>query len=340
YILFNFSITDPEPVILTIVPNSIFEETCAGDANGEFSIDVSGGSLPYSVSLDNYDGPYTSGGPGQTLFDFTDLEGGDHMVYVRDAEGCESQWNISFPESVNIEPELEIEYLCENNSLFNVVTVYVDETTLDPVELDYSLDGGAFQESNVFTDVLPGTDHYIEVRHTNGCIVMTDLFDIEDYQPLELVLVEGDEAGEIIANATGGTGIYEFTLNGENYGSSAVFLVTEDGVYEVVVTDSAGCQAVAQIEIEIIGPCIPDYFTPNGDGISDEWGPGCTEDYPNLTFDIFDRYGRKVATYRAGEYWDGKYDGKELPTGDYWYVVRPNSTVLGKDYVGHFTLYR
>ncbi|NNL79838.1 MAG: T9SS type B sorting domain-containing protein, partial [Flavobacteriaceae bacterium] len=340
YMLFNFSITDPEPVILTIVPNSIFEETCAGDANGEFSIDVSGGSLPYSVSLDNYDGPYTSGGPGQTLFDFTDLEGGDHMVYVRDAEGCESQWNISFPESVNIEPELEIEYLCENNSLFNVVTVYVDETTLDPVELDYSLDGGAFQESNVFTDVLPGTDHYIEVRHTNGCIVMTDLFDIEDYQPLELVLVEGDEAGEIIANATGGTGIYEFTLNGENYGSSAVFLVTEDGVYEVVVTDSAGCQAVAQIEIEIIGPCIPDYFTPNGDGISDEWGPGCTEDYPNLTFDIFDRYGRKVATYRAGEYWDGKYDGKELPTGDYWYVVRPNSTVLGKDYVGHFTLYR
>ena len=169
---------------------------------------------------------------------------------------------------------------------------------------------------------------------------MTEEFDIEDYQPVELVLIEGDEAGEIIANATGGTGIYEFELNGDNYGTTNTYLVTEDGVYQVIVTDSAGCQAIAEIEIEIVGPCIPDYFTPNGDGISDFWAPECIEDYPNLTFDIFDRYGRKVGTYRVGEYWDGKYNGTELPTGDYWYVVRPNSTALNKDYVGHFTLYR
>ena len=42
----------------------------------------------------------------------------------------------------------------------------------------------------------------------------------------------------------------------------------------------------------------------------------------------------------VGVYWDGKYNGTELPTGDYWYVVRPNSTALNKEYVGHFTLYR
>ena len=75
-------------------------------------------------------------------------------------------------------------------------------------------------------------------------------------------------------------------------------------------------------------------------GENDDWGPFCIEDFPDLTFDIFDRYGRKVATYRAGEYWDGRYKGTELPTGDYWYVVRPNSPLLNKEYVGHFTLYR
>ena len=96
----------------------------------------------------------------------------------------------------------------------------------------------------------------------------------------------------------------------------------------------------AFIEIEINDPCIPDYFTPNGDGYTDTWAPGCTDQYPNLTFDNFDRYGRKVATYRVGEYWDGRYNGQELPTGDYWYLVRPNSEVLKKEYVGHFTLYR
>ena len=61
---------------------------------------------------------------------------------------------------------------------------------------------------------------------------------------------------------------------------------------------SAGCEAIARINIDVLGPCIPNYFTPNGDGTADTWAPGCIEDFPNLTFDIFDRYGRKVATYR------------------------------------------
>ncbi len=340
YVIFNFTINDPEQVILNIVPDSLLEEVCEGDGNGEFSIDISGGTLPYSVSLDNYDGPYTTGDLGQTLFDFIGLNGGDHTVYVRDAQGCESEWNITFPESVRINPIVEIEYTCENNTLNNIVMVIVDESITDLSQLDYSLDGGPYQMSNIFTDVAPGTDYFIDVRHTNGCIQTTDLFFIEDYEPLSLILSEGDEAGEIIAITNGGTGYYQYTLNGDDYGNTNTFIVTEEGTYTVIVTDSSGCQAIAEIEIEIIGPCIPNYFTPNGDGVTDTWTPGCIEDFPNLTFDIFDRYGRKVATYRAGEYWDGRYKGNELPTGDYWYVVRPNNSILNKPYVGHFTLYR
>jgi gliding motility-associated-like protein len=178
------------------------------------------------------------------------------------------------------------------------------------------------------------------VRHTNGCIQATNTFDIEDYQPLSLVLVAGDEAGEIVADAQGGTGDYEFTLNGESFGDTNTFIASETGTYVVVVYESAGCEATAQIDIEILDPCIPEYFTPNGDGTSDGWTIECSDLYPNLTFDIFDRYGRKIATLRVGEYWDGTYNGTELPTGDYWYVVHPNSAALNKEYVGHFTLYR
>ncbi len=125
YLTFSFTITDPEPVMLTIVPNSIFEETCAGDANGEFSIDISGGTLPYSVSLDNYDGPYTTGVSGQTVFDFTDLSGGDHTVYVRDAQDCESEWNITFPETITFRAIAEIEYICDHKTMSNEVVVIV-----------------------------------------------------------------------------------------------------------------------------------------------------------------------------------------------------------------------
>ena len=340
YLTYDFTITNPEPVILTIVPDSMFEETCEGEGNGEFSIDISGGNLPYSVSLDNYDGTYTTGDTAQTEFEFTDLEGGDHIVYVRDALGCESEWNITFPESIVFDPIVEVEYLCKDDALYNTVIVAVDESITDTSQLDYSLNGGPYQLGSTFTNVAPGTNHFVDVRHTNGCIKTTELFVIEDYEPLSLILVSGDEAGEIIANAEGGTGDYSFTLNDEDYNDTNTFIVSESGVYTVVVTDSFGCQSVAQIELEIIGPCIPEYFTPNGDTISDGWTVGCSELYPNLTFDIFDRYGRKIATLRVGEFWDGTYNGEELPTGDYWYVVRPNSSALNKEYVGHFTLYR
>ena len=72
----------------------------------------------------------------------------------------------------------------------------------------------------------------------------------------------------------------------------------------------------------------------------DGWGPGCAEQYQNLEFDIFDRYGRKVASLNTDQKWDGTYDGRELPTGDYWYVVRLNDINDDRDFVGHFTLYR
>jgi gliding motility-associated-like protein len=41
-----------------------------------------------------------------------------------------------------------------------------------------------------------------------------------------------------------------------------------------------------------------------------------------------------------GESWDGKYQGVELPSGDYWYVLKLNNSKDDREFVGHFTLYR
>ena len=35
YLTFNFTITNPDPVLITIVPDSLFPELCDGDENGE-----------------------------------------------------------------------------------------------------------------------------------------------------------------------------------------------------------------------------------------------------------------------------------------------------------------
>ncbi|MCR8667798.1 T9SS type B sorting domain-containing protein [Aestuariibaculum sp. M13] len=340
YVLFDFTIAQPDPQFVTIVPNSLIPVLCDGDMNGEFSIEITGGTQPYSVALDDINGNYVQGADGQTLFTFSNLNGEDHVVYVTDSEGCQSEWNIEFPDPVKIDPVAVLEYGCENNISTNMVTVYVDETMTDPTQLEYSLDGGPYQASNIFVNVPAGIGHYIDVRHTNGCTKQTELFDIEAYEPLQLAIQEGETINTIEAMATGGTGEYEFFLNGESYGSESTFIYYETGNYTVTVVDSNGCTLEASGYFEYIDVCIPNYFTPNGDGTLDEWGPGCTEQYKDLTFDIYDRYGRVVARLKAGQKWDGKYNGEELPTGDYWFVVKLNDPKDDRDFVGHFTLYR
>ncbi|WP_394774563.1 T9SS type B sorting domain-containing protein [Flavobacterium sp.] len=69
-------------------------------------------------------------------------------------------------------------------------------------------------------------------------------------------------------------------------------------------------------------------------------GPGCSVNYKQLTFTIFDRYGRIIGNYKFGQKWDGKYNGAELSTGDYWYVFKLNDNKDNREFVGHFTLYR
>ncbi len=339
FLTFNFEVDEPPVVLLSIVPDSTIPEICEGDQDGFFSIDIGGGTLPYSVSLDDYDGEYITGGPTQTIFDFDNLGGGDHIVYVRDSLGCESEWNIAFPESVFIDPDVDVEIICVDNQSINSVTVNVDENLVDISQLEYSLNDGPFQDSNIFMNLPGSTDNYITVRHTNGCTKTTEFFDINVIAPVWLFLEEG-ELNEIVAVVNGGTGDYTYTFNGVDFGDTNVFTITESGTFEVIVTDSSGCMAVAIIEREFIDLCIPGYFTPNGDGVNDGWTIGCAPNYPNLVFSIYDRYGRKVATLRAGQEWDGTYNNNELPSGDYWYVVETNLQGDERDFVGHFTLYR
>ena len=344
FVIINFTVNDATPIALTLVPDSILPEVCSGDMDGEFSISIAGGNMPYSVAIDDVNGVYQTGTLTQTEFEFMNLNGGDHLIFVRDALGCETEWNIPFPNSVLINPEVNVEYDCVNNTSTNSVTVTVDDN-VNTIDLDYSLNGSAYQTSNMFTNVPAGINNFITVRHTNGCEKQTLMFDITDYQPLELAISDG-ELNQIVAVATGGSGIYEYEVSLESsssvepFGDTNTYVIYESGNYTVTVTDSFGCTVSATRFFEFIDVCITNYFTPNGDGVLDRWGPGCTNNYENLTFDIFDRYGRKVATLKAGQKWDGTYNGAQLPTGDYWYVVKLNDEKDDREFVGNFTLYR
>jgi large repetitive protein len=143
-----------------------------------------------------------------------------------------------------------------------------------------------------------------------------------------------------VALAEGGFGGYEYFFNGTSFGSETTFTTNESGTVNIRVVDANGCVAEVVLPFEFTGMLeMPNFFTPDGDNLNDVWAPRNREFFPNIDVRIYDRYGRVVAVLDEVLAWDGTYDGKPVPTGDYWYVVNANDKSKQR-YVGHFTLYR
>ena len=100
---------------------------------------------------------------------------------------------------------------------------------------------------------------------------------------------------------------------------------TENTKYSVVITSDEGCVLEDDILVEVLEkPLIPNTFTPNGDGVNDVWRIKYLDSYPNVTVNIFNRYGVRVyASIGYIEAWSGIFNGTALPVGTYYYVIDP-----------------
>lgn len=334
------TVSGPDPIVAsTLASPPIVQELCFNDKNAQFSIALSGGKAPYSISLDSPTGPFTTAPLTQTQFDFKDLIGGEHTVYVQDANNCSFTWKVDLEDSVKLNPIPTVNYSCVNNAQYNLVTVNLDPSITNPDLVQFALDGGMYQSSSILLSNMSPGDHFIRVKHNNGCIKETPVFTILKIDPLTLSLKEGG-LNEIIAVANGGAGNYNFTFGGEFNGSNPNYIYYKTQDFLVSVQEANGCTASVTQRFDHIDICVPSYFTPNGDGNYDTWAPGCTVNYKNLTYTIIDRYGREIQSFKYGDSWDGKYNGIELPSGDYWYVLKLNNSKDEREFVGHFTLYR
>ena len=99
-----------------------------------------------------------------------------------------------------------------------------------------------------------------------------------------------------------------------------------DQEYTVNVTAKGDCPAIPMsFDVVVLRPVdsIPNAFSPNGDGINDKWIIPYLSSYPYATVQIFDRNGMLVFnTYGYNTAWDGTYNGKALPIGTYYYVIK------------------
>lgn len=114
--------------------------------------------------------------------------------------------------------------------------------------------------------------------------------------------------------------------------------------FQLAATGSSGCIDTA----EVCGTVsedpsylqFPNAFTPNGDGINDEFRP-IADNVKFLRFQIFDRWGTEMFSDKTGLWgWDGKYKSSPMPNGVYFYYFKYSIQGVEQVRQGDLTLIR
>jgi gliding motility-associated-like protein len=102
------------------------------------------------------------------------------------------------------------------------------------------------------------------------------------------------------------------------------------GKYNAVVTDKNNCaeSIVVDVDYTFSFGCvvIPQVITPNNDGFNDEWRIKNIDLYPNAEVRVFNRWGKMVFSTKnlSDNPWDGRLNGKLVPTDSYHYILYLN----------------
>ena len=356
------TVTEPMPLQTTNI--QVVPELCIGANDGTMVFEVIGGTpfvdpmvspVPYFEYKVEMISPIDQTGTG--VFapyngqPIQNLQGGaSYALYVQDANLCNFSDVFNVGIGVDLTAEPLVQYGCEGIFPNSTATVQMQDASLLPQMLFYLEDLDSTdppltisemillaEPENTFGD-LPAGQYRVHLFHSNGCSNTTE-FTIDPYGPLTLT-AEKTGPNELTAMASGGYGGYEYFFQGQSQGTDNVYLTNVSGNVEVRVVDRNGCVAVVMIPFEFTGMLeLPNFFTPDGNGENDLWMITGRDFFPYIEIKIYDRYGRVVAILDQVTNWDGTYEGKELPSGDYWYVVNQNDA-RNTRFVGHFTLYR
>lgn len=174
------------------------------------------------------------------------------------------------------------------------------------------------------TYVVTGTD-------ANGCRNTDDVHIVVNPLPLvdaglDFVMYKGvcidmQPSGALSYLWSPSTYLNDPTLTNPQLCATAIDTVT----YYVVGTDANGCKNLDSVTVRIIGVPeigIPTAFSPNGDGLNDEFKILKTHNFLLTRFKVFDRWGQIV--FETGDIhagWDGTYEGERQPIGTYVFII-------------------
>ncbi len=263
-------------------------------------------------------------------------------IYAR-VENANNCYGISKVQlTVNELPDIitdDVAYYCID-TFPNTITLNAGVINDNPNNYTYNWSNG--ETSYTIQVNQPGT-YSVLVTNLNNCskerTIVVEPSNIATFESIDIV---DATQNNIITVLVSGEGIYQYRLLDENnvlyrpYQESNVFENISPGLYKVYVKDvKNNCGSINKL-ISVIG--FPKYFTPNNDGINDRWQVYGISDVfqPNSNILIYDRYGKLLKQLSPlEEGWDGTFNGKKLPTDDYWFSVKLQD---GRIFKNHFTL--
>jgi gliding motility-associated-like protein len=323
----------PAPNALKIIPQISFKYngsaiSCYGNADAEVTLVPVGGTPPY-----NFIWPRT----GDTARWVNNLGADTFSVHVTDNYGCtgDTSFRIDAPGKLRADFDV-INNLCwyENRGQIRVIP-----QGGTPV---YSYNWGDGNSSAVRTNLRSG-DYTLNLRDANNCsfdtsINIPQLDSIRVFQTITQPYCPDALDGQIVINASGGSGNLIYTINGVY---SNIITQAKPDIYYYSVRDGNGCEFRDTIYLTAqFSAClsIVNAFSPDGNGVNEFWEIMAVKDdpnylvplkdkYENAIVEIFNRWGELVFRSKPGypEPWDGTYKGRPLPLDSYYYVIDPKN---------------
>jgi hypothetical protein len=261
----NGIITLTQPTAINVALQTSQVISCFGASDGAITVTASGGTPPYTYNVD--------GRPFQSSTILGNLAAGPHSILVKDSKNC----TVTSGYSLTQPAAMQIDFIADTVKCFGQKTATASFSTLGGQSpYLYSLDGSAFGNATTFTSLGAGS-HFIAVKDNLGCVFNQTIV-IQTKKELATTLVSVDLTqqnnfnGLLSAlNTNGGTGPYQFSLNGGTYQTNNIFSDNINvGSNSIKVKDVNGCikeftkeVGISQLTIDLWKRYVTLYPNPN-----------------------------------------------------------------------------
>lgn len=230
-----------EPSTFALIEGFEAAASCFNSADATQVISWGGGSGDINFSFED-DGDYEIAGNTSNVV-LQDLLPGDYIIYAMDGNGCTDDLAFSVAGGPIIEATaMVMSPSCPGLGDGSIMIVATGGTG----DLLYSFDGANYSSDNSLTDL--ASDVYFGfVQDENVCIAELEII-VVDPQSISASAEASDITcfglanGSILVNATGGTGLLFFSLDGVDFTPSPLFDGLGADNYAVYVEDANGCQ--------------------------------------------------------------------------------------------------